>query len=167
MDPCLPAGPPPLCGRLPAPCPFNRAGTVPAPLTSACVMLPVRREVGFRTCCLRRACPPGTTRRPLSARGVASWYRPPRPASPRPPRARSWSRMLLTLQARGPSVPRSSPSPFGKTTVGPAAAVAAPREGRRAREPVPARRRGRATWLILPVVICLSQRLSHACASMN
>jgi hypothetical protein len=24
-----------------------------------------------------------------------------------------------------------------------------------------------ATWLILPVVICLSQRLSHACASMN
>ena len=26
---------------------------------------------------------------------------------------------------------------------------------------------GRATWLILPVVICLSQRLSHACASMN
>ena len=29
------------------------------------------------------------------------------------------------------------------------------------------RHRGRATWLILPVVICLSQRLSHACASMN
>ena len=28
-------------------------------------------------------------------------------------------------------------------------------------------RTGRATWLILPVVICLSQRLSHACASMN
>ena len=25
----------------------------------------------------------------------------------------------------------------------------------------------RATWLILPVVICLSQRLSHACVSMN
>ena len=25
----------------------------------------------------------------------------------------------------------------------------------------------RATWLILPVVICLSQRLSHACLSMN
>ncbi|KAH7690329.1 hypothetical protein IHE45_02G039800 [Dioscorea alata] len=24
-----------------------------------------------------------------------------------------------------------------------------------------------ATWLILPVVICLTQRLSHACASMN
>ena len=29
------------------------------------------------------------------------------------------------------------------------------------------RREGRATWLILPVVICLSQRLSHACVSMN
>ena len=26
---------------------------------------------------------------------------------------------------------------------------------------------GEATWLILPVVICLSQRLSHACASMS
>ncbi|KAL2343664.1 hypothetical protein Fmac_004949 [Flemingia macrophylla] len=24
-----------------------------------------------------------------------------------------------------------------------------------------------ATWLILPIVICLSQRLSHACVSMN
>jgi hypothetical protein len=32
---------------------------------------------------------------------------------------------------------------------------------------VAGRQRGRATWLILPVVICLSQRLSHACASMN
>ena len=27
--------------------------------------------------------------------------------------------------------------------------------------------RRNATWLILPVVICLSQRLSHACVSMN
>jgi hypothetical protein len=25
----------------------------------------------------------------------------------------------------------------------------------------------KATWLILPVVICLSQRLSHACLSIN
>ena len=25
----------------------------------------------------------------------------------------------------------------------------------------------KVTWLILPVVICLSQRLSHACASIN
>lgn len=29
------------------------------------------------------------------------------------------------------------------------------------------RTEGFATWLILPVVICLSQRLSHACVSMN
>ena len=28
-------------------------------------------------------------------------------------------------------------------------------------------RQRNATWLILPVVICLSQRLSHACVSMN
>jgi hypothetical protein len=28
-------------------------------------------------------------------------------------------------------------------------------------------RRTTATWLILPVVICLSQRLSHACLSTN
>ena len=41
--------------------------------------------------------------------------------------------------------------------------------------PTQVARRGRAgrtssrnaTWLILPVVICLSQRLSHACVSMN
>ena len=32
----------------------------------------------------------------------------------------------------------------------------------------PRRRLGKAaTWLILPVVICLSQRLSHACLSIN
>ncbi|KAI8530301.1 hypothetical protein RHMOL_Rhmol11G0046000 [Rhododendron molle] len=29
------------------------------------------------------------------------------------------------------------------------------------------RRKRNATWLIMPVVICLSQRLSHACVSMN
>ena len=39
-----------------------------------------------------------------------------------------------------------------------------PREGRVMRAPVSGRN---ATWLILPVVICLSQRLSHACVSMN
>ena len=27
--------------------------------------------------------------------------------------------------------------------------------------------KGIATWLILPVVICLSQRLSHACLSIS
>ena len=33
--------------------------------------------------------------------------------------------------------------------------------------PTPPVRRHVATWLILPVVICLSQRLSHACLSTN
>ena len=44
----------------------------------------------------------------------------------------------------------------------------------RSRPPTAPAARGRgaasrrnATWLILPVVICLSQRLSHACVSMN
>jgi hypothetical protein len=32
---------------------------------------------------------------------------------------------------------------------------------------VPGNRNDRATWLILPVVICLSQRLSHACLSIR
>jgi hypothetical protein len=32
---------------------------------------------------------------------------------------------------------------------------------------VPRRRRTVVTWLILPVVICLSQRLSHACLSIS
>ena len=31
----------------------------------------------------------------------------------------------------------------------------------------PCRRFEIVTWLILPVVICLSQRLSHACLSVN
>jgi hypothetical protein len=39
------------------------------------------------------------------------------------------------------------------------------RQGRPSRA-APASERN-ATWLILPVVICLSQRLSHACVSMN
>lgn len=35
------------------------------------------------------------------------------------------------------------------------------------RGPLQGLERGIATWLILPVVICLSQRLSHACVSIN
>ena len=44
------------------------------------------------------------------------------------------------------------------------AARAFPVSWERGRSGVP---QGLATWLILPVVICLSQRLSHACVSMN
>jgi hypothetical protein len=85
---------------------FVRAHRVPAPLpTSACVPLPVSREVVLRTRRPRRARPPGVTRRPESARGVASRCRPSWPSSPRPPRARSWSRMPPTLQAVAPRCP--------------------------------------------------------------
>ena len=35
------------------------------------------------------------------------------------------------------------------------------------RDEAKARSMKAATWLILPVVICLSQRLSHACLSIN
>ena len=36
---------------------------------------------------------------------------------------------------------------------------------RKENSPLSSKRREKAIWLILPVVICLSQRLSHACAS--
>jgi hypothetical protein len=52
-----------------------------------------------------------------------------------------------------------------RTTVAPALQPTAPiRAGPAHAAPTSARN---ATWLILPVVICLSQRLSHACVSMN
>lgn len=91
---------------------------------------------------------------------VAPSVRLGRSAPPRTPRSRFWSRMPLTLKAGGALAPRAyKPSPFGKTD--------SRHDGRLARWSALARRGGRATWLILPVVICLSQRLSHACASMN
>lgn len=54
-----------------------------------------------------------------------------------------------------------------KVTTGSVVAFAFPRKWNRRVTTDAGRPRGRATWLILPVVICLSQRLSHACASMN
>lgn len=39
--------------------------------------------------------------------------------------------------------------------------------GRQAAGAIASFGKGIATWLILPVVICLSQRLSHACVSIN
>jgi hypothetical protein len=44
-------------------CPFNCVGIVLAPMTSACVLLPVLREVAFATGCLRCAHPLGETLR--------------------------------------------------------------------------------------------------------
>lgn len=78
-------------------CPFSCAGLVPAPLTSACVLLPVHREVAFATCCLCCVLPLGVTRWLVSACGVASCCRLHEPAPPRPPRSCYWLRMLLML----------------------------------------------------------------------
>ena len=134
---------------------------VPAALRSACVLLPVPREAVLDTRCLRRAHPPGcgssARERPrrLPRAAVSLW-----PAAPRTPRWRFWSRMWLTLKAGDALASRAQES------VRPNERRPA-RHDASARRPALARLRGRATWLILPVVICLSQRLSHACASMN
>ncbi|KAG8611663.1 hypothetical protein MANES_S054416v8 [Manihot esculenta] len=53
--------------------------------------------------------------------------------------------------------------PIGNRTTG--APVSNPRHAGASVRATTSRRN--ATWLILPVVICLSQRLSHACVSMN
>ena len=61
-------------------------------------------------------------------------------------------------------------SGFGETRASrPSACGGAPPRRGRACAAACARLRCRAvvTWLILPVVICLSQRLSHACLSIN
>jgi hypothetical protein len=79
----------------------------------------------------------------------------------------SWSRMRKVMLAwdlrllsprtgtrclsRTTIVHGSSPAPARDAVVGPCCGLSA----------------RNATWLILPVVICLSQRLSHACVSMN
>ena len=52
----------------------------PAPLKSACVLLPVMREVDVCTCCLRRVRPLGVLRRPDSFTGDALLGLPYRPA---------------------------------------------------------------------------------------
>ena len=104
------------------PCPLVRVGKNITNVTSACVLLPVPREDGFVTRCVRRAHPPGASRRQPSASGVASRCRPSRPAPPRTPRLRSWSRMRLMLKAGGAPAPRASNSVRleRKTTAGPA-----------------------------------------------
>ena len=66
----------------------------------------------------------------------------------------------------GSSLPPICPDECSlRTTVALASGPSAPPGAGRARA-TPASMRN-ATWLILPVVICLSQRLSHACVSMN
>lgn len=77
------------------------------------------------------------------------------------PQLRGRIRDSLCRSSRRMSYARST------ATTGPAVASAFPRKWKGETTPDAGRHRGRATWLILPVVICLSQRLSHACASMN
>src|SRR5699024_7888248 len=162
MEPIRLGEPPLPCGRLPAPVSHRSGGhPVPAALRSACVLLPVPREAVLDTRCLRRAHPPGcgssARERPrrLARAAVGLW-----PAAPRTPRWRFWSRLWLTLKAGDALASRAQES-VRPNELRPA------RHDASARRPALARLRGRATWLILPVVICLSQRLSHACASMN
>ena len=91
------------------------------------------------------------------------------PRLDRPSVYRERSRMRHTRLARGSFLPgatigRLHFAALDETTVAPSSPPSPLGVGRARR----ARRRGgRATWLILPVVICLSQRLSHACVSMN
>ena len=66
--------------------------------------------------------------------------------------------VVVENEPRGPPVPRDS------------VVVDCLRDGANDRKPPIGsltRERMTATWLILPVVICLSQRLSHACLSTN
>ncbi|KAH7663416.1 hypothetical protein IHE45_14G053600 [Dioscorea alata] len=80
---------------------------------------------------------------------------------PRSPATHARRGRRASLGAVPPSDPRSPPAvPVGR------GAVCGRDGGAPRRRPSVVARDG-ATWLILPVVICLSQRLSHACASMN
>nr|TKR98223.1 hypothetical protein D5086_0000205290 [Populus alba] len=93
---------------------------------------------------------------------------PVRAESPNWPNARVGScfRMRNAMPARGPPPcrpSRSSRSCSIRTTSSPSRPLVSSASGI-VRVVVSPRN---ATWLILPVVICLSQRLSHACVSMN
>jgi hypothetical protein len=62
-----------MCGQLSMLVSLHLCGLLlPTALTSACVLLPVTREVAFVTCCLCRAHPLGVAHRHQSAYGIAS-----------------------------------------------------------------------------------------------
>ena len=75
--------------------------------------------------------------------GSERMHRPP-PES----RGRQINEASIERRSRPPATPRSPPGPVEGSRRG----------GRRSR---------RATWLILPLVTCLSPRLSHACVTIN
>jgi hypothetical protein len=65
------------------------------------------------------------------------------------------------------AIPFRWKSPFRLTTLAKPSRVRFTRLARRALKCVHSGRAKIVTWLILPVVICLSQRLSHACLSIS
>lgn len=133
----------------------------------------------------RRNCCPSTTLSPCQ--------RAPAGAG-RTPKLFASGQACLAPRGRGRLGPRAHARSLGCGTLSPGLGASARRPARPERAPYAARlarlhpsapkrqsfpSRGRpsvaragasprnATWLILPVVICLSQRLSHACVSMN
>ena len=96
-----------------------------------------------------------------AARGKVPASRKGRPcgvSAPRTGRAPTRDTSPLTVGACRATPRCPAGGPHGEPDVGRRASVESTGRARRERA---------ATWLILPVVICLSQRLSHACVSMN
>jgi hypothetical protein len=88
-----------------------------------------------------RRTPQGVLLRPNSACGVASrCCHPTWPVSSRPPCLHSWSRMLLTIKARGPLAPRPYRKLSQYTTAGPLVPATMPPSGWCVLLLVPARR---------------------------
>ena len=138
------------------------------PTSVSCVAYPSRRQFASSQYVLLP--PSGAPRGDASRGGPRGPVRVPAPrVRPRascgsPARGRcSFSRMRKTLCARGADGPplcldKLRVLRFVRATAALVLASGHAGAGLSARN---------ATWLILPVVICLSQRLSHACVSMN
>ena len=111
--------------------------------------------------------PPSALERAWS--GVPPW--PPVPSGRSG--LRGLSRMRWIYRSGGPPPPHPCPQcgrpwlPAGMRRCPACPCVLPPQDGGTAGAGFRRRWRTCATWLILPVVICLSQRLSHACVSMN
>ncbi len=107
----------------------------------------------------------GSTPRPPSPSGprtLPQTNKVQQNASPPPKRGASQSRFVVVsgLEKDGPEAARMSAAQ--------SALVADPRtKGPPAPDEGPRSPGHHLTWLILPVVICLSQRLSHACLSIS
>lgn len=109
------AGPPPSCGRLPAPVPVipRPSSCRAAPGFTSCLRAATRPTGrGARTRLPRRGRPTGRSAAALTAPAALprSARHPSVPAPPRPPRSRHWSRMPPTIQAHGGPAPCLSTS---------------------------------------------------------